>query len=107
VINKILIFSAFVLLLTALFPQQAQAQQSCYALLPEEVRTVDLEGDKLQLSLEGNAFAAFLSYTAVHQQQCVTIGKNTFSVNAVKNRGLSLLPQAETEDIRQFLGAAF
>ena len=105
--KKILILSAFVLLFATLNSQQAQAQQSCYALLPEEVRTVDLDGDKLQLSLEGNAFAAFLSYTAVHQQQCVTIGKNTFSVNAIKNRGLSLLPQAEQEDPHQFLGTAF
>lgn len=104
--RKILALSAFILLFAACCPQQAQAQ-SCYALLPEEVRTVDLDGDKLQLSLEGNAFAAFLSYTAVHQQQCVTIGNNTFSVNAVKNRGLSLLPQAESEDIRHFLGTAF
>jgi|TARA_R110002124_G_scaffold19608_1_gene78315 hypothetical protein len=107
VIRKILALPAFILLFAACYPQQAQAQQSCYALLPEEVRTVDLEGDKLQLSLDGNAFAAFLSYTAVHQQQCVTIGGNVFSVNAVKDRGLSLLPQTETEDIRHFLGAAF
>ncbi|TNE25833.1 MAG: hypothetical protein EP349_10360 [Alphaproteobacteria bacterium] len=106
-IRKIVTLSAFIALFAAFYPQQAQAQQSCYALLPEEVRTVDMDGDKLHLSLDGNAFAAFLSYTAVHQQQCVTIGGNVFSVNAVKDRGLSLLPQTESEDIRHFLGTAF
>lgn len=105
-IKKILILPVFMLLFAALCPQQAYAQQACYALLPEEVRKIDLQGEHLQLSLSGNAFAAFLSYTAVHRQQCVTIGGNVFSVNAVKDRGLSLRPQTGTEDIRQFLGAA-
>lgn len=106
-IKKMLFLPFFVLLLATLFPQQARAQQSCYALLPQEIRKIDPEGDGLRLSLSGNAFAAFLSYTAVHRQQCVTIGGNVFSVNGVKDRGLSLRPQTEMPDPRRFLGGVF
>lgn len=106
-LKKSLILSVFVLLFAVFIPQQAHAQKSCYALLPEEVRRIDLQGDGLQLSLNGNAFAAFLSYTAVHQQQCVIIGGNVFSVNGIKDRGLSLRPQNEAEDGRRFLGTVF
>lgn len=106
-LTKILALVAFALLLAAVYPQQAEAQKSCYALLPKEISKIDRKGNGLQLSLSGNAFAAFLSYTAVHQQQCVTIGGNVFSVNALKDRGLSLLPQSEAEDGRRFLGTAF
>ncbi|TVQ83302.1 MAG: hypothetical protein EA357_06515 [Micavibrio sp.] len=105
--KKYTLFLAAAFLCFAFPAKDAAAQNSCYAVLPQDVRSVDLNGDDMWLALEGYAYAAFLSYSAVHSEHCVSIGENSFSVRGIEEGGLSLLslPRPEIEEFRQIIAS--